>query len=218
MRPTARSPTCRPLSTHRSTIPDVVRGWELDPVTFALAVPGEHDRRNAATAREALVRRGRCACGGGGPGPVRGRPSLPARGTRGGVTVIDDYGHDPTSSAPRSTARGEPRAAWSRCTSRTSWSGRAPLPRAGDALRLADIAIVTDFVGQQHAARGRDRPPRPRRGPGRHATRLGADASRTRLGSRSCSSAGDLVVTLGVGAVARRACDRRGPSDFVGKA
>ncbi|HWL32222.1 MAG TPA: Mur ligase family protein, partial [Gaiellaceae bacterium] len=35
-------------------VPNVVRGWELEPVSFALAVPGEHNRRNAATALAAL--------------------------------------------------------------------------------------------------------------------------------------------------------------------
>jgi UDP-N-acetylmuramate--alanine ligase len=32
----------------------VVRGWQLEPVTFPLAVPGEHNRRNAAAALAAL--------------------------------------------------------------------------------------------------------------------------------------------------------------------
>ena len=34
--------------------PEVVRGDELEPVAFELAVPGEHNRRNAATALAAL--------------------------------------------------------------------------------------------------------------------------------------------------------------------
>src|SRR5437764_14570796 len=34
--------------------PQVVRGDELEPVSFELAVPGEHNRRNAATALAAL--------------------------------------------------------------------------------------------------------------------------------------------------------------------
>ena len=32
-------------------VPDVVRGWELEPVSFDLSIPGEHNRRNAAAAR-----------------------------------------------------------------------------------------------------------------------------------------------------------------------
>ena len=35
-------------------VPDVVRGWELEPVPFPLAVPGEHNRLNAAAALAAL--------------------------------------------------------------------------------------------------------------------------------------------------------------------
>src|SRR5205085_2444197 len=35
-------------------VPKVVRGWELQPVAFALAVPGEHNRLNAAAALAAL--------------------------------------------------------------------------------------------------------------------------------------------------------------------
>ena len=35
-------------------VPEVVRGWELEPVDFELAVPGEHNRRNAAAALAAL--------------------------------------------------------------------------------------------------------------------------------------------------------------------
>jgi UDP-N-acetylmuramate--alanine ligase len=31
-------------------VPQVVRGWEVEPASFGLAVPGEHNRRNAATA------------------------------------------------------------------------------------------------------------------------------------------------------------------------
>ena len=39
-------------------VPDAVLGWELEPATFPLAVPGEHNRWNAAAALEALVRAG----------------------------------------------------------------------------------------------------------------------------------------------------------------
>src|SRR5690242_11772049 len=35
--------------------PDVVRSWQLEPVSFALAVAGDHNRRNAAAALAALA-------------------------------------------------------------------------------------------------------------------------------------------------------------------
>ena len=35
-------------------VPDVVRSWELEPVTFELAIAGEHNRQNAAAALAAL--------------------------------------------------------------------------------------------------------------------------------------------------------------------
>src|SRR6185312_522298 len=35
-------------------VPHVVRGWELEPVSFELLVAGEHNRRNAAAALAAL--------------------------------------------------------------------------------------------------------------------------------------------------------------------
>jgi UDP-N-acetylmuramate--alanine ligase len=77
--------------------PEVVRGEELEPVTFDLAVPGEHNRRNAATALAALEL----------AGVARGDAErvLPEftgagrrfelRGERSGVRVYDDYGHHP---------------------------------------------------------------------------------------------------------------------------
>ena len=78
-------------------VPRVVRGWELDPVGFELAVPGEHNRRNAATALAALELAGvvrtdaeRVLAGFRGAG----RRFEPV-GDTGGVTVVDDYAHHP---------------------------------------------------------------------------------------------------------------------------
>jgi UDP-N-acetylmuramate--alanine ligase len=77
--------------------PEAVRGDELEPVAFDLAVPGEHNRRNAATALAALEL----------AGVARGDAErvLPEftgagrrfelRGERSGVRVYDDYGHHP---------------------------------------------------------------------------------------------------------------------------
>ena len=80
-------------------VPQVVRGWELEPVELALAIPGEHNRQNAAAALAvARARRRRRA-------PRRSRRSRAFTGVgrrfelvgeRGGVRVYDDYGHNPT--------------------------------------------------------------------------------------------------------------------------
>jgi len=185
-------------------VPDVVRGWELEPVRFALAVPGEHNRWNAAAALEVLTRIG--------VGRADAEAAL-ARfegtdrrfqlvGERGGVAVIDDYGHNPT----------ELRAALETARARTT--GRLValyVPHVvertrhlhrelGEALGLADIAIVTDFVGRRDAPRegvtGRlvlDAVPDPTR-------RVWAptldDAASLAL---RLVRPGDVVVTLGVG-------------------
>ena len=79
-------------------VPQVVRGWELEPVSFELALPGEHNRRNAATALAALelagVERADAE-------PVLARFRGAGRrfelvGEAGGVTVVDDYAHHPS--------------------------------------------------------------------------------------------------------------------------
>ncbi len=78
-------------------VPHVVRAEELDPVELELAVPGEHNRRNAAAALAALE--------------VAGVPRqdaeaaivefrgagrrLEPRGEAGGVVVLDSYAHHP---------------------------------------------------------------------------------------------------------------------------
>ena len=75
----------------------VVRGDELEPVAFELAVPGGHNRHNAAAALAALERAGV---------PREEAEPVIARyagaghrfelhGEAGGVTVISDYGHHP---------------------------------------------------------------------------------------------------------------------------
>jgi UDP-N-acetylmuramate--alanine ligase len=78
-------------------VPDVVRGWELDPLHAGLAVPGEHNRRNAAAAVAAVER----------AGVPRGEAvaalaSFKGAGRRfelvgsaAGVEVYDDYAHNP---------------------------------------------------------------------------------------------------------------------------
>jgi UDP-N-acetylmuramate--alanine ligase len=77
--------------------PSAVRGEELDPVDLPLAVAGEHNRRNAATALAALELAGVAR--------TDAEPLLPTfkgvarrfelRGEADGVRVFDDYGHHP---------------------------------------------------------------------------------------------------------------------------
>jgi len=79
-----------------TSVPQVVRGEELAPVDFALAVPGEHNRRNAAATLAALELAG--------VEPERAAAALTefrgvgrrleARGGD-GVRVYDDYAHHP---------------------------------------------------------------------------------------------------------------------------
>ena len=78
-------------------VPQVVRPDELQPVDFELAVPGEHNRRNAAAALAALARVGVPPDDAKGPlGKFRGvGRRLEVRGESRGVTLIDDYAHNP---------------------------------------------------------------------------------------------------------------------------
>jgi UDP-N-acetylmuramate--alanine ligase len=81
-----------------AVVPDAVRGDTLDPFPGTLAVPGEHNRRNAACALAALelagVERGTAEsvlaefAGAG--------RRFEERGDAGGVTLYDDYAHHPT--------------------------------------------------------------------------------------------------------------------------
>ncbi len=87
-----------------------MRGWELEPVGFELAVPGEHNRRNAAAALAA------CELAGAPRAEVEqalarfrgvGR-RFELVGEAGGVTVYDDYAHNPAKlRAALATARGK---------------------------------------------------------------------------------------------------------------
>jgi UDP-N-acetylmuramate--alanine ligase len=79
-------------------VPNVVRGEELEPADVRLAVPGEHNRRNAACALAALelagVRRSDAEAA---LEDFRGvRRRLELRGEVDGVRVVDDYGHHPS--------------------------------------------------------------------------------------------------------------------------
>jgi UDP-N-acetylmuramate--alanine ligase len=78
-------------------VPEVVRGWELEPLDVDLAVPGEHNRRNAAAAVAAVELAGvpRAEA-------VEALVSFQGAGRRfelvgtaAGVEVYDDYAHNP---------------------------------------------------------------------------------------------------------------------------
>jgi UDP-N-acetylmuramate--alanine ligase len=78
-------------------VPHVVRAEELEPVALELAVPGEHNRRNAAAALAALelagVPRAEAEAA---IAEFRGAGRrLEPRGEAGGVTVLDSYAHHP---------------------------------------------------------------------------------------------------------------------------
>jgi UDP-N-acetylmuramate--alanine ligase len=90
-------------------VPEVVRGRELDPVDFELAVPGEHNRLNAAAALAAVeltgVPRAEAAAALAQFEGVGRRFELV--GEAGGVAVYDDYAHNPAKvAAAIATARG----------------------------------------------------------------------------------------------------------------
>jgi UDP-N-acetylmuramate--alanine ligase len=192
------------LDAWLAQVPEVVRGDELEPAEFPLAVPGEHNRRNAAAAVAALaaagVDRERAeAALGEFAGADRRFQEL---GTRAGVTVVDDYGHNPTElRAALATARErQPRRLVALYVPHVVERTRQLHHELGEALGLADVAIVTDFVGRRDAPREGvsarlvlDAVPDPTR-------RMWAptldDSVRLALAT---ARAGDLVLTLGVG-------------------
>src|ERR687887_194581 len=93
--------------------PSQVRGDELEPVSFELRVPGEHNRRNASAALSALELAGVARDDGERFLPEFrgvGRRFEP-RGEAHGIRVFDDYGHHPTEiaatlAAARAAANG----------------------------------------------------------------------------------------------------------------
>jgi UDP-N-acetylmuramate--alanine ligase len=185
-------------------VPQVVRGWELEPATLELAVPGEHNRRNAAAALATLE--------------LAGLPRADAEpalvsfrgvgrrfelvGEHGGVRVYDDYGHNPTElevtlRTAREHADGRLIAVYQpHVYERTRHLYR----ELAQALGVADLAVVTDVIGARDAARegvsGKlvldALPAHVRAG---WATSL-EDAARIVL---TWARPGDTVVTLGVG-------------------
>lgn len=130
-------------------VPVAIRGAELEPVGFELAVPGEHNRRNAAAALAALERAGvtrdeavRALAG------FRGvARRFEVVGERGGVTVVDDYAHNPVKvsallHAARERSDGRILALFQpHLPSRTRHLAR----ELGAALAAADAACVTEI-------------------------------------------------------------------------
>ena len=184
--------------------PLVVRGWEFEPVDLPLSVQGDHNRMNAAAALAALahagVERGEAESAIVGFAGVGRRFELV--GERGGVRVIDDYGHNPTEiAAALGTARAlEPRTLIAVYQPHVYERTRHLHWELGDALGLADAAVVTEVIGGRDApipgVSGKDVlddvPAGVRRGWAPtldDATRLTLDWARP----------GDVVVTLGVG-------------------
>lgn len=184
--------------------PHVIRGWELEPADLELAVPGEHNRRNAASALATLELAGvaRAAA----EDVLRRFTGVGRRfelvGTRGGVRVIDDYAHNPTEiAATLRTARDVTARRLIAVYQPHVYERTRQLHlELGQALGIADSAIVTDVIG------GRDNPV-----PGvtgklvldavPSAVRRGwaptlDDAARLAL---EWARPGDVVVTLGVG-------------------
>jgi UDP-N-acetylmuramate--alanine ligase len=186
-----------------AAVPHVVRGWELDPLGFELAVPGEHNRSNAAAALAALelagVARVEAEAALEGFRGVDRRLELVAE--RGGVHVYDDYAHNPTEiSATLRTLRDLTDGRLIAVYQPHVYERTRQLHRElGEALGAADLVIVTEIVG------GRD--PQPEvsgrlvlddvpRGVRRAWAPTLDDAARLAL---AWVREGDVVVTLGVG-------------------
>jgi UDP-N-acetylmuramate--alanine ligase len=133
--------------------PTAVRGWELAPAEIPLGVPGAHNRMNAAAALAALEFAGvdrsdaeRAIAGFTGVGR-----RFELVGERGGVRVIDDYGHNPTEiAAALTTARSlAPRSLVAVYQPHVYERTRQLHLELGAALGLADAAIVTDVIGER---------------------------------------------------------------------
>jgi len=185
-------------------VPSVVRGWELEPVALDLGVPGEHNRANAATALAVLDAAGverdaaeRALVSFAGVGR-----RFELVGERGGVRVVDDYAHNPTeiAAALRTARELEPRTLIAVYQPHVYERTRQLHRELGDALGVADAAIVTDVIDGRDAplpgVTGRlvlDDVPLPTR---RGWARTPEDAAALALG---WARPGDVVVTLGVG-------------------
>ena len=204
-------------------VPKVVRGETLEPVALELAVPGDHNRRNAAAALAALELAGAAREE---AEPVLEEFAGVGRrfqrvGEVAGVLVVDDYAHNPRKveaviAAARELCRHPPTSAavYTRVVvlfqphlfSRTVHSSH----ELGTALAEADAAVVTDVY------RAREEPMEGVSGklvvdavldrrPGMRVAYAPALEDAVRILS-SWARSGDLVLTVGAGDV-----DRAGP-------
>ena len=195
-------------------MPNVVRAEELEPVDFELALPGEHNRRNAAAALAALELAGVDRA----PKPsariaefAGAARRFELRGEAGGVRVYDDYAHHPAEVA--ADAR---RGARARRAARARPLPAAPLladaaPRArvrARARRRRRRCRHRRLRGARAADRRRDRQAvvDALASSGRDARRVDALARATapRWLARWARQ-GDVVLTLGAGDVDRAA-------------
>jgi UDP-N-acetylmuramate--alanine ligase len=128
-------------------VPEVVRADDLAPLDAELAVPGEHNRRNAAAALAVLELVGIAPEEGRGhlaefTGAAR---RLEPRGDVAGVRVLDDYGHHPAEIAATIAAvRDDGRVLvlfQPHLYSRTRHLAR----ELGTALAAADVVAVTEI-------------------------------------------------------------------------
>jgi UDP-N-acetylmuramate--alanine ligase len=134
-------------------VPEIVRGWELEPLEAELAVPGDHNRLNAAAAAAALeligVPRAEAVAALASFRGVGRRFELV--GEAGGVEVFDDYAHNPEKlRAALATARDRARKRddgrvlalfQPHLFSRTRHLAR----ELGRELAAADVAAVTEI-------------------------------------------------------------------------
>jgi len=145
------------FDTWLAGVPHVVRSEELEPVAFELAVPGAHNRQNAAAALAALALAG--------SGGERAEWALRAFrgagrrfelvGERGGVSVYDDYGHNPTElrvtlETARERTPGRLIAVYQPHVYERTRHLHAELAAA---LGVADIAVVTEVTGARDEPR-----------------------------------------------------------------
>jgi UDP-N-acetylmuramate--alanine ligase len=191
-------------------VPKVVLGAELEPVEFELAIPGGHNRRNAAAAIAALE----VATGRGEEAAVALQDFTGAgrrfeqRGETGGVRVYDDYAHHPAEiEATLAAARGivgdgrvialfQPHL-----YSRTVYLAT----EFASALAAADVAVITEIYPAREA-------PWPGVSGKAVVDRLADARPGMRLGwaprvddaatlAASCARAGDVILTIGAGDV-----------------
>ena len=187
-----------------------MRGWELEPVAFELAVPGEHNRRNAAAALAALELAGRRSAADAEPVLARFRGAgrrFELVGEAAGVTVYDDYAHHPTEIAATVAAARERTAGrvlvlfQPHLYSRT----RHLAHELGAALSTADAACVTEiYRAREQPVAGVEREARRRRAasPGLRAGWAPAVEDGAKLVA-AWARPGDLVLTVGAGDVER---------------